>query len=105
MTAAQSPTRNERRTMRGSRAPKACAASGCHGGHRPHAEHEAEEQDQMRESDSRDGAVAEPADERKVGGHHGDLAELGQRDRPGELHRLDDLGPPDRALLSAPWML
>ncbi len=52
------------------------------GGHESHAEHEADEQDQMREPDGRDGAVAELADQREVGRHHRDLAELRERDRP-----------------------
>ena len=41
-------------------------------------------------------SLAEPADQREVGRHHGDLAELGQRDRPSELDRFDDLGAPRR---------
>ena len=52
----------------------------------------------MREPDRRDRAVAEPADQREIGRHHGDLAELRERHRPGELHRLGDLGAPDKAL-------
>jgi hypothetical protein len=38
--------------------------------------------------------VAEPADQCQVGRHHGDLAELGQRDRQRELRRLGDLRAP-----------
>src|SRR5262249_23166009 len=35
--------------------------------------------------------IAEPADEGEVSGHHGDLAELGQRHRRGEADRLRQL--------------
>jgi len=38
-------------------------------------------------------SLAQAADERQVGGHHRDLAKLGERHRPGEPGRVDDLGP------------
>ena len=52
----------------------------------------------MREPDRRDGSVTQPPDQREIGRHHRDLAELGQRHRPGELDRVGDLGSPDKAI-------
>src|SRR5262249_52869664 len=65
----------------------------CDGGHRSHSKHESDEQDQVREADGGNGTVAEPPNECEVGRHHGDLAELGQRDGPRELDRFDDRAP------------
>ena len=70
-------------------------------GHEAHAEHEAEEQDQVREPDRRDRAVAEPADQREVGRHHGDLAELGQRDRPAQASTVSTISARQIARSSA----
>src|SRR5262245_32361229 len=94
ITAAQSPTRSERRTMRGSRAPKACAASGATADTGPIPSTNPTNRIRWREADGRDRPVAEPPNECEVGGHHSDLAELGQRDGPRELDRFDDLGAP-----------
>ena len=47
-------------------------------------------------ADGGDDMVAEPSDEREIGGHHRDLAELRQRDRQRELDRFDKLDAPDR---------
>ncbi len=41
-----------------------------------HADDEAGEQHQLREADGGERVVAQPADQREIGGHHGDLAEL-----------------------------
>ena len=62
----------------------------------PHAEHEHHEQHGMRERGRRDRPVAEPADQREIARHHGDLAELRQRDRQRELDRLGHLVAPNR---------
>ncbi len=97
-TAAQSPMRSARRTETRLARAERLRGERRHGGDEAHAEHETGEQDQMRQPDRRDGVVAEPADQRKVGRHHGDLAELGQRDRQRELDRFDDFGAPDGAI-------
>ena len=77
--------------------PKRLRRQGCDRGHRPHAEHEAGEQDQLRKRHRRHRAVAEPPDQREVGGHHRDLAELRQRDRQRELGGRRDFRAPSRA--------
>ena len=82
--------------MRGWRAPNACAASGVTADIDPHAEHEHGEQHRVRERGRRNRLVAEPADQREIARHHGDLAKLRQRDRQRELDRLGQLGAPNR---------
>ncbi len=61
-----------------------------------HAEHEADEQHDMRERGRGDHVIAKPADQREIGGHHRDLAELRERDRQREPDGLDKLDAPGR---------
>ena len=82
MTAAHSPTRSERRTMRGLRAPNACAASGATAETGPMPSTNPTNRIRCASADGGDRALAEPSDQREIGRHHGDLAKLCQRDRP-----------------------
>ena len=96
MTAAHSPTRTARRTMRGSARAEGLRGERRDRRHDPHAEHEHHEEHGVRERGGRDRLIAEPADQREIGRHHGDLAELRERKRPRELDRLGQLGAPKR---------
>ena len=91
------PTRSARRTMRG-----LARAEGLRGErrdrlHDAHADDEHREQHCVRERRGRNRLIAEPADQREIAGHHGDLAELRERKRQRELDRLGQLGAPNPA--------
>jgi hypothetical protein len=64
-------------------------------GDEPHSEHDDGKQHRVRESRRGHRLVAEPADQREIAGHHGDLAELRERDRQRELDRLGHLVAPN----------
>ena len=91
------PTRSARRTMRG-----AARAEGLRGErrdrrHDAHADDEHREQHGVRERRGRNRLIAEPADQREIARHHGDLAELRERNRQRELDRLGQLDAPNPA--------
>src|SRR5262249_45579593 len=53
------------------------------------------EQDAMRQCGCGNRFIAEPANQREVDRHHGDLPELRKRERTGELYCFDQLVAPD----------
>ena len=63
-----------------------------------HADAEGSKQHGVRQRGRRHHLVAQPAQQHQVGRHHGDLAELRQRHRPGQAQRVDDLDTPSRLL-------
>ena len=65
-----------------------------HRGHRAHAERERDEQHRVRERGRGHHVIAEPAEQRQVRGHHGDLAELADGQRHRQLQRLRELAAP-----------
>ena len=65
-----------------------------HGGYEPHADGEGGKQHRVRQRGRRQRRVAQAADQRQVGRHHDDLAELDQRHRQRQPHGLDELGAP-----------
>ena len=69
-----------------------------HRGDEAHADAEGGKQHRVRQRRRRHHLVAKPAQQHQVGRHHGDLAELRQRHRPGQAQRVDDLDTPSRLL-------
>ena len=84
-TAAHRPTRTDRRTI-----ARIARAEGLRGQrrnrrHQPHAEREGDEQYRVAERGRGHHVIAEPAEQRQIGRHHGDLAELGHGQRRRQL--------------------
>ena len=65
--------------------------------HDAHADDEHREQHGVRKRRGSNRLIAEPADQRQIRRHHGDLAELRERKRQRELDRLGQLDAPNPA--------
>ncbi len=87
-SAAQSPTRSERRTSRGLRAPNACAASGATADTSPIPKVKLTKKTVFASAAAATASIAEASDQGQIGRHHRDLPKLRQRDRHRQLERL-----------------